>query len=181
MKGETIPPPPAQTESATFNTSEEAPGFPPNQTSNQKTMNTTPEPKTPVSKCQKVFLLSATIGLIPIALSYGVDPSSSLSAMFDLTIESTNGIHIFRAVMGLYLALATFWLMGANNESLTRPALLSLIVFMFGLAGGRTLSLLLDGPAHWILTAYLLVELAFGLVALKLLSRQSECCLKKSK
>ncbi|NWK56452.1 DUF4345 domain-containing protein [Verrucomicrobiaceae bacterium N1E253] len=139
-------------------------------------LNQTPHNK--VTKCQKVFLIAAAVGLTPIALSYGVNPSTSLSAMFDLTIESTNGTHIFRAVMGLYLAMVTFWLMGAKNDHFTRPALLSLIVFMLGLAGGRVLSLALDGPGHWLLTGYMLTELAFGFIGIKLLQQNGKCGLK---
>lgn len=55
---------------------------------------------------QKKFLLAASIGLFPIALSYGVDPGQSLSALFENTANETQ---IFRAVMGLYLAFVAFW------------------------------------------------------------------------
>ena len=62
-----------------------------------------------------------------------------------------------------------FWIAGALSSSLTIPALWSLVVFMFGLAAGRVLSLLLDGVPHWLLIVYLVLELAFGLVGLRLL------------
>jgi hypothetical protein len=44
----------------------------------------------------------------------------------------------------------------------------SLVVFMFGLAAGRVLSLLLDGVPHWLLVVYLFLEVAFGLIGLRL-------------
>ena len=121
-----------------------------------------------MNRC-KLFLIITAVGLTPIALSYGAAPGSSLSYLFGFPVESVNLTHIFRAVMGLYLALVVFWLAGAFSESLTVPALWSLVIFMFGLAGGRVLSLLFDGFPHWLLFAYLLVELAFGLMGLKLL------------
>jgi hypothetical protein len=121
-----------------------------------------------MNRC-KLFLIFTAVGLTPIALSYGASPGSSLSYLFGFEVEGRNLIHIFRAVMGLYLALVCFWLAGAFSASLTVPALWSLVIFMFGLAGGRVLSLLLDGFPHWLLFAYLVVELAFGVMGVKLL------------
>jgi len=118
---------------------------------------------------RRLFLIIAAVGLTPIALAYGVAPASSLPHLFGFGVESINLTHIFRAVMGLYLALVAFWLAGAFSPQLTVPALWSLVVFMFGLAGGRVMSLLLDGFPHWLLFAYLLAELAFGAIGLKLL------------
>jgi len=40
---------------------------------------------------------------------------------------------------------------------------------MFGLAAGRIMSLVLDGMPHWLLFAYLLAELAFGAIGLRML------------
>jgi hypothetical protein len=76
--------------------------------------------------------------------------------------------------MGLYFALIIFWILGAQSEKLTRPALFSLTVFMFGLAAGRTLSLLLDGMPHWLLFVYLILEILFGAVGLWMLKTMSK-------
>ena len=118
---------------------------------------------------QKVFLLVASIGLFPIALSYGAAPGQSLSALFSFSVDTVNETHIFRAVMGLYLAFVVFWLMGVKDDKLTRPAIMGLVVFMLGLALGRSLSLLVDGPAHWLLMAYALIEYLFAFVGIRLL------------
>ena len=115
------------------------------------------------------FLLLAAIGLVPIALSYGAAPQKSLPFLFGVSVDGINDAHIFRAVMGLYLALIVFWIAGAAKPDLTSPALWSLVVFMFGLAGGRLLSLALDGWPHWLLVGYLVLEVAFGLAGLQLL------------
>ncbi len=83
--------------------------------------------------------------------------------------------HIFRAVMGLYLALALFWVFGALFKKYRLPALYSLVVFMLGLAAGRVISLVVDGMPHWLLFVYLILELGFGLVGLKMIhNEQSE-------
>ena len=118
---------------------------------------------------QQGFLLFTAVGLTPIALSYGAVPSSSMPYLFGIEVDSVNLTHILRAVMGLYLALICFWVIGAFRRDLTVPALWSLVVFMFGLAGGRVLSLMLDGMPHWLLFGYLLAELAFGALGLRLL------------
>ncbi len=122
---------------------------------------------------RKLFLIVAAVGLTPIALSYGVSPASSLQYLFGISVESTELTHIFRAIMGLYLALVGFWIAGALFEQLTVPALWSLVVFMFGLAAGRVLSLALDGFPNWLLLVYLGLELAFGAIGFRLLRSNS--------
>jgi len=122
---------------------------------------------------RQMFLLVVAIGLLPIALSYGLIPQKSLSYLFDITVSDPNGIHIFRAVMGLYLALIIFWLIGAFKVQVRQAALYSLIVFMFGLAAGRILSLIIDGMPHRLLAVYLVLELVFGVLGI-LLTKKSE-------
>ncbi|KZY60972.1 hypothetical protein A3742_03505 [Oleiphilus sp. HI0071] len=121
---------------------------------------------------QSIFLIVAVIGLTPIALSYGYAPATSLDFLFGIDAGSVNVTHIFRAVMGLYMALALFWAAGALNQKYRLPALYSLVVFMIGLAAGRALSLLLDGMPHWLLFVYLLLELGFGLVGIKMIHKE---------
>lgn len=118
---------------------------------------------------RRVYLLVVAFGIVPIALSYGLAPDASLAWLFDLRIPSPNGVHIFRAIMGLYLALAVFWFAGFLRARLRQAALWSAVVFMFGLAAGRLLSLLVDGPANWVLSAYLVIELVFGAIGASLL------------
>ncbi len=123
---------------------------------------------------ESIFLLLAAVGLTPIALSYGLVPQASLSFLFDIQVSSINSMHIFRAVMGLYLALVIFWIAGARRDSLTLPALWSLTVFMLGLAAGRTVSIAVDGMPHPLLIVYLLLELGFGFVGYYLAIRYQE-------
>ena len=121
---------------------------------------------------RQIFLLIVAVGLIPIAMSYGIMPQQSLLFLFDVSIADTNSVHIFRAVMGLYLGFALFWILGAFNVRLRQAALYSLVVFMFGLAAGRGLSVIVDGMPHWLLIAYLLIELVFGGIGVFLLKKQ---------
>jgi hypothetical protein len=117
----------------------------------------------------RAFLIFCACGLVPIALGYGAMPSVTLDAVFGIKVNTTNLTHIMRAVMGLYLAMVAFWLLGAFKKSLTGPALASCAVFMLGLAFGRILSFILDGLPHWLLVVYAALELVLGLVALALL------------
>ena len=117
----------------------------------------------------RIFLIVAAVGLLPIALSYGANPASVLSYLYGFSVENLNLVHIFRAVMGLYLALIVFWLAGAMVSELRVPALWSLVVFMLGLAAGRIFSLTMDGVPPWLLVVFLLLELAFGVVGLMIL------------
>ncbi|MBU3682467.1 MAG: DUF4345 domain-containing protein [Phycisphaerales bacterium] len=118
------------------------------------------------------FLVWTAIGLVPIALAYGVEPQRSLESLFDVPIQNVDGKHIFRAVMGLYLALSAFWIVGACTASLRQAALQSLVVFMAGLAAGRLLSLAVDGMPNRILLFYLALELSHGIAGLLLLGRE---------
>jgi hypothetical protein len=96
-------------------------------------------------------------------------PEKSMSFLFNIPVSEVNLAHILRAVMGLYLALIIFWILGALKEHLRQAALYSMVVFMLGLAGGRILSLIVDGVPHWLLLLYLALELLFGILGLLLI------------
>lgn len=120
---------------------------------------------------RQIFLLVTAAGLIPVALTYGLVPDRSLNYLFDVSVSTVNGTHIFRAIMGLYLALIVFWVIGAYRAEVRQAALYSLVVFMLGLAAGRTLSLVVDGMPNGLLVVYLVLELILGLLGLQLLKK----------
>lgn len=107
-----------------------------------------------VMKIQSIFLLLAAAGLTQLHFLMVFTGWLAL-ILFGIDASSVNVSHIFRAVMGLYLALAMFWVMGAMSTKYRLPALYSLVIFMWGLAMGRLLSLLVDGMPHWLLVVYL--------------------------
>jgi hypothetical protein len=116
----------------------------------------------------RAFLIFCAVGLVPIALGYGAKPSASLHALFGINVDTTNLTHIMRAVVGLYLAMAVFWICGAFSRTMAGPALAACAVFMLGLAVGRILSFVLDGLPHWLLIVYAALEIGLGLIAIKL-------------
>ncbi len=120
---------------------------------------------------RKAYLWVSAIGLTPVALSYGVVPELSLDWLFGITVELPNEAHIFRGVMGLYLAMVALWILGATNERYERAAILSEVFFMSGLAVGRFLSLLVDGWPHWLLVNYLVLEAILAVAGIMLLKQ----------
>ena len=114
----------------------------------------------------RLLLLLAAVGLGPIALSYGVVPSLSVSHLLGFSVDGINHTHVFRGIMGLYLANICFWLAGSAFRSVRLPALWGLFIFMSGLASGRILSLVIDGFPGFVLTFYLLAEIVFAVMAL---------------
>jgi len=125
-------------------------------------------------RLQKIVLAVAAIGLVPIALGYGFMPEKTLTPLYGFDVDNVNLKHIMRAIMGLYFGQVIIWLMGFSNPNLRRPAMYCLVVFMLGLAGGRILSLIVDGIPHWLLVVYLILELIIGLFGLKLIMTRNE-------
>jgi hypothetical protein len=105
--------------------------------------------------------LSATVVIIA-GLVYGAHPSEILPAIFDFQVENLELKNIFRAVMGLYLAFAAYWVIGIRNPLHWRGATVSSIIFMGGLASGRLLSTILDGVSAQYTLGMLLEFLMMG-------------------
>jgi len=114
----------------------------------------------------RLILLVACLGLFPIALSYGVNPRWAAPHLFGFSADAVDAAHIFRALMGLYLGMIVLWLMGFFVPRLAHAALLSLIVFMLGLAAGRLVSFALDGMPSPLLIGYFGLEVTAGVIGL---------------
>ena len=122
----------------------------------------------------RLYLLVVAIGLFPIALSYGVNPSVVLPKFMNISIEGTDQTEIFRAVMCLYLGMVAFCLIAALVQpGWQHVAVIWTVFFMFSLALGRLISLIVDGIPSRILIVYLVVELVMGIIGLVLLAREA--------
>jgi hypothetical protein len=110
----------------------------------------------------KIFLLVAGVFLIPVALSYGVDPAATLPMSMNVTVEGTDQTHIFRALMGLYLGMVTFCIIAAFTPEWRRVAVIWAVFFVYSLALGRIISIIVDGIPSPMLLFYLAVELVVG-------------------
>ena len=116
-------------------------------------------------KKESIFLIIVAIGLIPLGITYGAHPSYSLlpiSFLDEVEINSIDHANIFSGIMGLYITMAIFWILGAFNKSLTIPALWSLIIFMTGIGAGRAISILTDGIPSNPYFLFLLLEIVFA-------------------
>ncbi|HSD93440.1 MAG TPA: DUF4345 domain-containing protein [Methyloceanibacter sp.] len=122
-------------------------------------------------KLMRAYLLLIAIGLVPIALSYGIHPAGVLPKFLDISVEGADQTQIFRALMCLYLACSTFWAIAAFKPDWQRIAVIWGVFFMVSLALGRAISLLVDGPASQLLDLYLGLEIFAGLLGLAVLAR----------
>jgi hypothetical protein len=120
----------------------------------------------------KLFLLVAAAILVPVALSYGVDPAVILPKFMNITVEGIDQTHIFRALMCLYLGMSTFCVIAAFTPEWRRVAVIWAVFFAYSLALGRILSLIVDGIPSPILLFYMAVELIVGTVGLLVLNRE---------
>ncbi len=78
---------------------------------------------------KKAYLIVAFVGVSIIALLYGIDPPWYASTFLGVTDLGVNFAHILRALMGLYLALACFWLYSAFSDAHRNTVVLTTIVF----------------------------------------------------
>ena len=120
-------------------------------------------------KKESFFLVFVAIGVFFASLGYGFLPSLTMPFLYDIEVTNTNLLNILRAISGLYIALVTFWILGAYNSNLQLPALWSLTIFMTGLALGRVTSILIDGLPSSIFIFYLFIEIIFSLIGYALL------------
>lgn len=117
-------------------------------------------------KIKKTFLIFAFAIVTIIALLYGVSPQWFARKFLDVTQLEPNIAHIFRAVMGLYLALGVFWLYAAINDRYTNVAVLTTAIFSGGLVLGRILSLFTEGQPAPLLVFYVGAEFILTPIAL---------------
>lgn len=115
---------------------------------------------------KKAFLIFSFFAVTIFGLLYGVSPRWYAATFLGITDLSPNWAHILRAVTGLYLALAAFWLYAAFNDKYRDAGILTAILFAGGIATGRCVSLILDGQPAPALLLYLAAELGVVLVGL---------------
>lgn len=109
---------------------------------------------------KNLHLGTSSIVILIVGLTYGINPNNILPIFFDFKVESTDLNNIFRAMMGLYLAIAVYWIVAIFKPSHWRNATLINVIFMGGLAIGRLLSFMMDGISTPYLKGFIL-ELFF--------------------
>ncbi|TLP76755.1 DUF4345 domain-containing protein [Maribacter sp. ACAM166] len=80
--------------------------------------------------------------------------------ILDFNVASLELKNMLRAVMGIYLGIGVFWLIGAYKSKFWYGATLCNVLFMGGVSLGRIVSTVFDGVSV-LLTPALLLELLF--------------------
>ena len=112
------------------------------------------------------FLILTAIGVALVSLGYGVNPKLGMPLLYGIDIESVNQINMYRAIMGLYLAISLYWIIGALNENVKLSALWSMFVFMAGIGSGSLISVYLDGTPSTIFMFFLFIEIISAVLCL---------------
>jgi hypothetical protein len=120
----------------------------------------------------KLYLVTVAVVLVPVALSYGVDPAAILPKFMKITVEGTDQTHILRALMSLYLGMSVFCILAAFTPEWGRVAVIWAVFFMFSLVAGRVLSLIVDGMPSRVFLLHLAVEVLGGLWGLAVLAHE---------
>jgi hypothetical protein len=123
---------------------------------------------------ESLCLLLIAPGVLAVSLSYGLYPEITLKYLYDIEVNSANLANIFRAIMGLYIALSIFWVAGAFKKSLRLTALWSMTIFMTGIALGRILSIIIDGFPYPIFLFYTVIEIFSALMGYFLIKYRNE-------
>lgn len=97
--------------------------------------------KTKQDIVQKIHLIISVIIVVPVAFVYAFYPDSQ----FELFPKTVDEFNFYKAIMGLYLGFSTVWVLGIFKATMLETAIISNLVFMFGLGFGRVLSFFLDG------------------------------------
>ena len=123
---------------------------------------------------ESLCLLLIAPGVLAVSLSYGLYPEITLKYLYDIEVNSANLANIFRAIMGLYIALSIFWVAGAFKKSVRLAALWSMTIFMTGIALGRILSIIIDGFPYPIFLFYTVIEIFSALMGYFLIKYRNE-------
>ncbi len=123
---------------------------------------------------ESLCLLLIAPSVLAVSLSYGLYPEITLKYLYDIEVNNANLANIFRAIMGLYIALSMFWVVGAFKKSLRLAALWSMTVFMTGIALGRILSIIIDGFPYPIFLFYTVIEIFSALMGYFLIKYRNE-------
>ncbi len=118
----------------------------------------------------KIHLIISVIIVIPVAFIYGFIPSSA----FDIFLETTDEQNFFKAIMGIYLGFSVLWTLGIFKANYLNLALVTNVIFMFGLGFGRILSWAIDGTPTFAYQFGTFAELFLGLYGLWVLVSKSK-------
>jgi hypothetical protein len=115
---------------------------------------------------KKAFLIFSFVAVTIFGLMYGISPRWYAATFLGITDLNPNFAHILRALAGLFLALAAFWLYAAFNDKYRDAGVLTAILFAGGQAVARCVSLIVDGQPAPVLVSDMAAEVGVVLVGL---------------
>jgi len=107
------------------------------------------------------LLLSGLIVIIA-GVVYSGHPTYIMPELLNFKVDALELKNMLRAVMGIYIGIGSYWLLGAFKPSLWFGATLSNGLFMGGISFGRIVSTVFDGISVLFTPALLLELLFFG-------------------
>ena len=113
-----------------------------------------------VSSNKNLHLLLSGSVVILAGLVYGGYPTYFMPLIFNFEVHALDLKNILRAVMGIYIGIGIFWLIGAKRKDFWKAATFCNVLFMGGIAFGRIVSTLFDGISI-LFTPALVLELLF--------------------
>jgi Domain of unknown function (DUF4345) len=110
---------------------------------------------------KNLYLGMSSIIVIIVGLAYGLYPQKLMPLFFDFKVETTDLSNVFRAIMGLYIGLGIYFIVGIKKQQYYKNATLICTIFMGGLAFGRIISIVIDGIPSPIFAIGTILELLF--------------------
>ena len=117
---------------------------------------------------KNLHLIISICIVIPTAFVYGFYPNFVLQVDTN-TIDEAN---ILKAIMGLYIAFASLWILGIYNQKYWQTATICNMLFMLGLGFGRIISIIFDGIPSTVFIFGTIGELVLGCYALSTLIKK---------
>src|SRR6476646_10014904 len=96
-----------------------------------------------------------------------------------VVVEGTEQTEMLRVVMGLYLGMTIFCFIAAFTPAWRHVAAIWAVFFLYSIAAGRILRLIVDGTPSPIRLFYMAVELIGGTLGLLVLARETHDLLRK--
>ena len=94
---------------------------------------------------KNLHLVISVLIVIPAAFIYGLYPGELLPVFLDIESYPIDLRNVFRAIMCLYLGMASIWILGILKPEYWKFSTLLVIVFMGSLGLGRLISIVFDG------------------------------------
>lgn len=124
---------------------------------------------TRIGSVKNLHLIIASCIVIPAGLCYGFAPDWA----FGITDTSPTLHSVLKAIMGLYIAFALFWVVGIIKPKYWGAATWSTLLFMWGLVFGRIVAWFLTGMPAPIFVFGIVGEFILGLYAVLQLRKYS--------